>query len=172
MIISPTLKVTTFKLCGIFLSQVARTPEVCSRNFWVSAIKKPNQMANKTLNFEAGNGKWWQPFNHERKLLIGPEHTLHWIHWRISCSFKRKYGWKTVDSYVICFDFLITHSGGNFGCPYCLKRCFKRSSDTVFFFPVDFKQRFPKMSFMVTLHEQVLLLMPITTTLKFFILCS
>ena len=83
-----------------------------------------------------------------------------------------------MDSYAIWFVFLITHSGGNFGCPYCLKRYFKRSSETVSFWlrgqisPFDFKQRLPNMSFMVTLHEQVLLLMPITTTLKFFILCS
>ena len=61
--------------------------------FW---IKKPNQMANRTLNFEAGNGNWWGPRNHERKLLIGPEHALHWIHWHISCSCVEKYGWKTV----------------------------------------------------------------------------
>ena len=81
-------------------------------------------------------------------------------------------------SFAIWFVFLITQSGGNFGCPYCLKRYFKRSSETVSFWlrgqisPFDFKQRLPNMSFMVTLHEQVLLLMPITTTLKFFILCS
>ena len=85
---------------------------------------------------------------------------------------------KTMDSYAIWFAFLITHSGGNFGCPYCLKRYFKRSSETVSFwlkgqiFPFDFKQRLLNMSFMVTLHERVLLLMPITTTLKIFILCS
>ena len=60
--------------------------------------QKPNQMAKRSLNFEAGNGNWWGPRNHERKLLIGPEHTLHWIHWRISCSCVRKYGWKTVES--------------------------------------------------------------------------
>ena len=40
----------------------------------------------------------WGPRNHERKLLIGPEHALHWIHWRISCSCVGKYGWKTVES--------------------------------------------------------------------------
>ena len=83
-------------LCWVF--NIARTPQVRSRNYWVSAIKKPNQMANRTLNFEAGNGNWWGPRNHERKLLIGPEHTLHWIHWRISCSCVGKYGWKTVES--------------------------------------------------------------------------
>ena len=75
----------------------SRTPEVRSRKYGISAIKKPNQMAN-TLNFEAGNGNWWRPCNYERKLLIGPEHTLHWIRRRISCSFVRKYGWKTVES--------------------------------------------------------------------------
>ena len=75
-----------------------RTPDVRSRNYWVSVIKKTNQMANRTLNFETGNGNWWGPRNHERKLLIGPEHTLHWIHWRISCSCVGKYGWKTVES--------------------------------------------------------------------------
>ena len=40
----------------------------------------------------------WGPRNHERKLLIGQEHALHWIHWRISCSCVGKYGWKTVES--------------------------------------------------------------------------
>ena len=48
-------------------------------------------MANRTLN-------WWIPCNHERKLLIGPEHALHWIHWHTSCSCVGKYGWKTVES--------------------------------------------------------------------------
>ena len=75
-------------------SKKTRTPQVRSRNYWVSAIKKPNQMANRTLNFEAGNGNWWRPCNHERKLLIGPEHTFHWLHWRTSCLLVGKYGWK------------------------------------------------------------------------------
>ena len=57
-------------------------------------------MANRTLNVEAGNGNWWRPCNNENKLLIGPEHTLHWKHYCISCSFVGKYGWKTVESYA------------------------------------------------------------------------
>ena len=63
-------------------------------------------MANRTLYFEAGNGNWWGPRSHERKLLIGPKHTLHWIHWRISCSCVGKYGWKTVESRcnLVCFS--------------------------------------------------------------------
>ena len=79
-----------FFMAAIFL--LTRTPEVLSRNYWVSAIK--NQMAKRTLNFRAGNGNWWRPCNHKRKLFIGPEHTLHWIHRRISCSFVGKYSWK------------------------------------------------------------------------------
>ena len=65
--------------------------------------QKQKQMANRTLNFEAGNWNWWLPCNYERKLLIGPEHTLHWIHWHISCTFFRKIWFKTVESYAIWF---------------------------------------------------------------------
>ena len=78
--------------------ELVRPPKVPSIYYWNYAIKKPNQMASRTLNFEAENGNWWGSPNHERKLLIGPEHTLHWIHWRISCSCVGKYGWKTVES--------------------------------------------------------------------------
>ena len=54
-----------------------RTPVVPLRNYRISAIKKPNQMANRTLNFEAGNGNRWRRCNHKRKLLIaGSEHTF------------------------------------------------------------------------------------------------
>ena len=53
--------------------------------FW-----KSNQIANGTLNFGSGNGNWLRPSNHERKLLIGPEHTFHWLQWRTSCSKLRK----------------------------------------------------------------------------------
>jgi hypothetical protein len=35
---------------------MSRTPQVPSRNYRVSAIKKPNQMADGNLNSEAGNG--------------------------------------------------------------------------------------------------------------------
>ena len=49
-------------------------------------FRKSNQMANGTLNFGLGNGNWLRPCNHERKLLIGPEHTFHWLQWRTSCS--------------------------------------------------------------------------------------
>ena len=38
------------------IEQLTRTPQVRSRNYLVSAIKKTNQMANRTLNFEVGNG--------------------------------------------------------------------------------------------------------------------
>ena len=38
-----------------------RTPGFPSRKYWVSLIKKQNKkMANRTLNFEAGNGNWWR----------------------------------------------------------------------------------------------------------------
>ena len=46
------------------------TPGVHSRNYWVSAIKKTNQIANRTLNVEAGNGNCWQPCHHEKKLPL------------------------------------------------------------------------------------------------------
>ena len=70
-----------------------RTKGVHSRNYWVG-----------TLNYEAGNGNWWRLCNHERMLLIGPEHTFHWIHWHIS-SCVGKCGWKTVESRwnLVCF---------------------------------------------------------------------
>ena len=71
-----------------FEKNITRTPKVRSRNYWVSTIKKPNQMANRILNFEAGNGNWWGPRNHERKLLIGPEHTLHLINWLLIFIFR------------------------------------------------------------------------------------
>ena len=100
-----------------------RTPVVPLRNYRISAIKKPNQMANRTLNFEAGNGNWWGPRNHERKLLIGPERTLHWIHWRISCSCVGKYGWKTVESRCNLVWFLIAYFGGNLWCPWSQLFC-------------------------------------------------
>ena len=38
------------------------------QNLWSFRYKKPNQMANRTLNFEAGNGNWWGPCKHENKL--------------------------------------------------------------------------------------------------------
>ena len=75
----------------------ARTPQVRSR--------KPNQMANRTLNLEAGNGNWWGPRNYERKLLIGPEHIFHWLNKRTSCSLVGKYGWKAVRNHAIWFVF-------------------------------------------------------------------
>ena len=82
-----------------------RTPGAHSRNYWVSVIKKTNQMANGTLNFDPGNGNWWRLSNHERKLLISLN--------------VGKYGWEAVGSYAFWFGFMITHSGVNFWCPYC-----------------------------------------------------
>ena len=87
-----------------------RTKGVPSRNYWVSAIKKPSKKANRTVNFGAGNGNWWRPCNYERKLLIGPEHTFHWIHKRTSSSLVGKYGWKAVGNHAIWFGFLIAES--------------------------------------------------------------
>ena len=55
---------------------------------------KEARPSKNIINFEAGNGNWWRPCNHERKLLIGPEHNFHWLHWRTSCSLIGKYGWK------------------------------------------------------------------------------
>ena len=63
--------------CLLFwVINAARTPGVPYRNYRVSASKKPNQIPNRSPNFEAGKGNWWRPCNHERKLLIGQENTL------------------------------------------------------------------------------------------------
>ena len=77
-------------------------------------------MANKTLNFGAGNGNWWRPCNYERKLFItGSEHTFHWLHKRTSCSLVGNYGWKAVGNHAIWFVFLTAGSGnGNSWCPW------------------------------------------------------
>jgi len=56
-------------MCTVFLIKMthhhegtpiylSRTPQVRSRNFRVSAIKKTNRMANRYPNFEVGNGNW------------------------------------------------------------------------------------------------------------------
>ena len=94
-----------------------RTPVVPLRNYRILAIRKPNQMANRTLNFEAGNGNWWRRCNHKRNVLIGSEHTFHWLHWHTSCSFSGKNGWKLWGNYAILVS-LITDSGGNSWCPW------------------------------------------------------
>ena len=62
---------------------------------------KPNGQQSSEL----WNGNWWRPCNYERKLLIGPEHTLHRIHKRTSCSLVGKYGWKAVRNHAIWFGF-------------------------------------------------------------------
>ena len=51
-------------------------------------------MANRTLNFKAGN-------KNKRKVLIGLQHTFHWLHWHTSCSLVGKNGWKAVGNYAI-----------------------------------------------------------------------
>ena len=56
-----------------FRTGLAWTPGVLCSNYWVSAILKTYQIANRTLSFRAGNGKWWRPCNYQRKVLIGPE---------------------------------------------------------------------------------------------------
>ena len=66
---------------------------------------KDTRMATRTLNFKAGNGNWWRPYNHEKKLLIGPAHTFHWLHWHTSCSFSGRNGWKLWGNYEIWFGF-------------------------------------------------------------------
>ena len=66
---------------------------------------KDTRMATRTLNFKAGNGNWWRPYNLKRKLLNGPDHTFHGIHGHIFCSFVGKHGWKTVESFPIWFVF-------------------------------------------------------------------
>ena len=71
----------------------------------------------RARNFGAGNGNWWRPCNYERKLLIGPEHSFHWLHKRTSCSLVGKYGWKAVGSHAIWFGFLTADSGGSSWCP-------------------------------------------------------
>ena len=62
-------------------------------------------MANRTLNFEAGNGNWWRRCNHKRKVLIGSEHTFHWLHWHTSSSFSGKMVEKLWGNYAIWFGF-------------------------------------------------------------------
>ena len=51
---SAVLIITNFLRFELLLFS-SRTPEVRSRKYWISAIKKPNQMANKTLKFEERN---------------------------------------------------------------------------------------------------------------------
>ena len=41
----------------------------------------------------------------ERKPLFGPEHTLHCLYWRTSCSLVGKCDWKAVGNYAIWFVF-------------------------------------------------------------------
>ena len=82
-------------------------------------------MANRTLNFKVRNGNWWGPRYHERKLLIGPEPTLHWI---LPARCVGKYGpyymveklWKPR---AFWFVFLIAYFGRNLWCPWHYKRC-------------------------------------------------
>ena len=109
-----------------------KTPGVHSRKYWVSAIKKTNQMASRTLTFEEGNGNWWRPFNHERELLIGLslDYQENWLHWHSSCSSVGKYGWKAVGNHAIWF-FFDTYSGGNSWCPWYnrIKSCFPVSAN-------------------------------------------
>ena len=66
--------------------------------------QKTDQMATRSLNFEAGNGNWRQRDNHEKKLLIGPEHTFYWQQRHTSCSFAGKYCWKAVGNLVWLFE--------------------------------------------------------------------
>ena len=76
-------------------------------------------MANRTLNFEAGNGNWWRRCNHKRKVLIGSEHTFHWLHWHTSCSFSGKKWLKSCgETMQFGLISLITDSGGNSWCPW------------------------------------------------------
>ena len=95
-----------------------RTPEVRSRNYWVFATKKTNQMANRTLNFEAGNGNWWRPCNCEKKFLIDWSRTYSLLNTLtyilLTC---RKLWFKNCGKLWNWFGFLITYSGGNFWCP-------------------------------------------------------
>ena len=74
----------------------ARTPQIPSINYWNYVIKKTNQMANRTLNSEPGNGSWcWLTYF---LLIVG------------KCS------WKVVGNYAIWFSFMID-PGENLGCP-------------------------------------------------------
>ena len=80
-------------------------------------------MNNRTLNFKEGNGNWWRSCNHERKLLIGPEHIFHWLHSRTTGPLVGKYGLKAaVGNYAIWFVFLITYSGEKLGCQWGLSK--------------------------------------------------
>ena len=75
-------------------------------NFDPNVVQGHQEFPPETI--EAGNGNWWQPCNHERKLLIGPEHTFHWLHWRTSCSLIGKYDYKAVESYAIWRELLVS----------------------------------------------------------------
>ena len=68
--------------------------------------------------FEGGNGYWWWPCNHERKLLIGPEHNFHWLHWHTFYSLVGKYGLKNCGILCNLVWFLIRDSEGNSWCPF------------------------------------------------------
>ena len=47
--------ILTFFFFNYLIILLIMTPGVPFRNYWISAIKQPNQMANKTLKFEEGN---------------------------------------------------------------------------------------------------------------------
>ena len=75
------------------VSVATRTPWVPSKNYWV-AIKLLSFCRSKT-----------KPSNYERKLLVGPEHNIHWLHKCTSCSLVGHYGWKAVGNHAIWFFF-------------------------------------------------------------------
>ena len=93
---------------------VLRTPEVPSRNYWVSARSK-NQtkwpIEIWTLKQEMETDGDHTTMSH----LIGASH---WSRIYVSCPLVGKYGWKFVGDYSIWFGFLIMHSRGNSWCPY------------------------------------------------------
>ena len=56
---------TDWEIYGVSMLWREKKPGIPSRKYWVYVIKEPNQMVNRPLNFEAGNGIY------ERKLFIG-----------------------------------------------------------------------------------------------------
>ena len=64
-------------------------------------------MANRTLNFEAGNGNWYRPSNHEGKLHITPEDTHYLLKWCSTFSIKDSCWWWDVN----LLHYLTTQSG-------------------------------------------------------------
>ena len=95
-----------------------KTPGVLSWNCWVWAIKKKRTkwlIELWTLKQETETDDDHATMRESFSLVqkIG-------THAHIFCSFVWKHGWKTMESFPIWFNFLITSSRGNLWCPLLL----------------------------------------------------